>query len=142
MIARLLASLVFLALAVLPLRAESPTAAEAAEFQRIISSQIAAFNADDGSAAYGFAAPMIQKAFPSAEQFMQMVKTGYPQVYRQKSVNFEDAIVDSAGRPGQKVRIVDTSGQTWIALYSMEKQADGTWRISGCYLLPAPGVGA
>jgi Domain of unknown function (DUF4864) len=142
MLRRLLLLLAMLFAAALPLRAEPPSAADTAEFQRIIAAQIAAFNADDGNTAYGFAAPMIQQSFPAPDAFMAMVRQGYPQVYRQRSFGFEEAITDNAGRPGQKVRIVDLAGKTWIALYSMEKQADGTWRISGCYILQAPGVDA
>ena len=142
MFARLFAALLMLLLAFAPARAESPTAAETAEFQRNIAGQIAAFNADDGATAYGFAAPVIQQSFPAPEAFMEMVKKGYPQVYRQKTYRFEDALADTAGRPGQKVRIVDLDGKNWIALYSMEKQADGSWKISGCYILPALGVDA
>jgi Domain of unknown function (DUF4864) len=142
MLARLFATLSLMIFALAPAKADMPSAAETAEFQRIISEQIAAFNTDDGAKAYGFAAPMIQQSFPAPEAFMAMVKSGYPQVYRQKEFHFEEAIEDATGRPGQKVAITDLGGKSWIALYSMEKQADGTWRINGCYLLPAPGVGA
>ena len=142
MLFRLFAALLMLLAAALPARAGAPTADETTEFQRIIAGQIAAFNADDGATAFGFAAPMIQQVFAAPDAFMAMVKKGYPQVYRQKSYSFEDAIADSADRPGQKVRIIDLEGKTWIALYTMEKQPDGTWRINGCYILPAPGVDA
>ena len=142
MFARLFASMMILLLAVLPARAEGPTAVESAEFQRIISGQIAAFNADDGAKAYSFAAPNVQSIFPTQEVFMQMVQKGYPQVYRQKSATFEDSLLDPAGRPSQKVRLVDLAGRNWIALYSMEKQPDGSWKISGCAILEAPGLDA
>ena len=142
MLRRLFLSLAIVLAAALPARADAPSAADTAEFQRIISAQIAAFNADDGATAYGFAAPMIQQSFAAPDAFMAMVRQGYPQVYRQRSFSFEEAITDNAGRPGQKVRIVDLQGKTWIALYSMEKQPDGSWRISGCYILQAPGVDA
>ena len=33
-------------------------------------------------------------------------------------------------------------GKTYEALYSMEKQLDGSWRISGCTLLEIPGLDA
>jgi hypothetical protein len=122
--------------------AEDLTATEKTEFQRIISSQIEAFRADDGSKAYGFAAPIIQQIFPTPDMFMTMVKKGYPQVYRPKSFNFTEAALDPVGRPSQKVIIVGPDGKTYMALYTMEKQADGTWRIAGCTLSEIPGVNA
>ena len=122
--------------------AGSISAAEEAEFQRIITAQITAFRADDGLAAYDFAAPVVRKIFPTPEIFMAMVKQGYPQVYRPQSFEFTEVLLDSNDRPAQKVTVVGPDGKTYIALYSMEKQPDGTWRIAGCTMLEIPGVDA
>ncbi|NJK33252.1 MAG: DUF4864 domain-containing protein [Deltaproteobacteria bacterium] len=43
---------------------------------------------------------------------------------------------------GYKVYIVDEAGISWVALYSLEQQPDGTWKISGCQLLRRPGLNA
>lgn len=118
------------------------SATEKAEFQRIITAQIKAFRADDGLAAYDFAAPVVQRIFPTPEIFMAMVKQGYPQVYRPQSFTFTEALIDPNGRPAQKVTVVGPDGKTYVALYSMEKQPDGTWRIAGCTMLEIPGVDA
>ncbi len=122
--------------------ADSISAADKAEFQRIITAQITAFKADDGPAAYDFAAPVVRNIFPTPEIFMTMVKQGYPQVYRPQSFNFTEALIDPMGRPAQKMTVVGPDGKSYIALYSMEKQPDGTWRISGCTLLEIPGLDA
>lgn len=119
--------------------AQAVSDADAAEFQRIISGQIAAFNADDGPAAYAFAAPLIQQIFPTPDVFMAMVKKGYQPVYRQKTYAFSKVETDSAGRPNQFVDILDMNGKTWTAVYTMERQPDGSWKISGCMLVEAPG---
>ena len=34
----------------------------------------------------------------------------------------------------QPVRLTDAQGQAWIALYAMEHQPDGSWRINGVQL--------
>lgn len=120
--------------------AQTVTDADAAEYRRIISSQIAAFNADDGPAAYAFAAPMIQQIFPTPDAFMSMVRQGYQPVYRQKSYVFGKVATDSAGRPTQHVTIVDMNGKTWTAVYTMERQPDGSWKIAGCTLVGVPGA--
>jgi hypothetical protein len=122
--------------------AQSVSETEKTEFQRIIAAQISAFRADDGPTAYSFAAPVVRNIFPTPEIFMSMVKRGYPQVYRPQSFNFTEALIDPMGRPAQKMLVVGPDGKTYEALYSMEKQPDGTWRISGCTLLEVPGLDA
>ena len=120
-------------------RADDISRADQSAFQEIISDQIAAFNSDDGMRAYSHAAPVIKQLFPSPEIFMSMVKQGYQPVYRQKSFNF-GSVVDDMGRPAQEVTIVDINGQVWTAIYSFERQANGSWKISGCRLVRAPGA--
>lgn len=122
--------------------AQSISETEKSEFQRIIAAQISAFRADDGPTAYSFAAPVVRNIFPTPEIFMAMVKRGYPQVYRPQSFNFTEALIDPMGRPAQKMLVVGPDGKTYEALYSMEKQPDGSWRISGCTLLEIPGLDA
>ena len=122
--------------------AQSISEAEKTEFQRIIAAQINAFRADDGPTAYSFAAPVVRNIFPTPEIFMSMVKRGYSPVYRPQSFNFTEALIDPMGRPAQKMHVVGPDGKTYEALYSMEKQSDGTWRISGCTLLEIPGLDA
>lgn len=134
---RFLALFVFLSL---PAQAEDLSGEDKSAFQVIISDQIAAFQADDGAKAYGFASPGIQTMFPNALLFMDMVKRGYQPVYRPKSFNFGEAGINPAGQPFQKVTIVGPDGLTYEALYSMERQPDGSWKISGCALVRAPDV--
>jgi hypothetical protein len=131
--------LAFLSMAAL---AQSISETEKTEFQRIITAQISAFRADDGPTAYSFAAPVVRNIFPTPEIFMSMVKRGYSPVYRPQSFNFTEALIDPMGRPAQKMLVVGPDGKTYEALYSMEKQPDGTWRISGCTLLEIPGLDA
>lgn len=112
-----------------PLRAGD----DVADGQQAIRSQAEAFERDDTAAAYSYAAPSIQQMFPQAEIFMGMVRNGYPPVYRHKSFRFgESNTVD--GRIEQTVHIVDADGMAWDALYMLERQPDGTMKISGCSL--------
>jgi hypothetical protein len=116
--------------------------ADRAEFQRIITGQIDAFRADDGARAYSYAAPSIRRLFSSPDIFMRMVRQGYQPVYRPQSFRFGEAALDPLGRPAQRVTVVGPDGKTYEALYSMERQPDGSWRIDGCTLLEFPGVDA
>ena len=121
--------------------AEDFSAADRAEFERIINTQISAFHADDGTKAFSFATPTLQKRFANPANFMRMVKTGYPAVYRAKSVNFE-GISDELGKPTQRVAIIGPDGDLWLALYGFQKQSDGSWRISAVVIRKAPSAAA
>jgi hypothetical protein len=112
---------------------------DAREFQRIITKQLEAFRSDDGLAAYSYAAPAIKQIFPSPEIFMQMVRSGYPPVYRPQSFSFGKVTDEMSGRPTQRVTIIDAKGKAWIALYAFEKQPDGSWKIIGCTLVESQG---
>jgi hypothetical protein len=142
MMLRSVLAVVLLAFMFVAAFAQSVSETEKSEFQRIIAAQISAFRADDGPTAYSFAAPVVRNIFPTPEIFMSMVKRGYSPVYRPQSFNFTEALIDPMGRPAQKMLVVGPDGKTYEALYSMEKQPDGTWRISGCTLLEIPGLDA
>ncbi|EWY36476.1 hypothetical protein N825_26535 [Skermanella stibiiresistens SB22] len=107
----------------------------------VIQGQLDAFQRDDADAAFGYASPMIQGMFGSPATFIGMVRQGYPPVYRPRGVDFLDlAVVD--GRLTQRVLLVGPDGAAVVALYFMERQPDGAWRIDGCVLLEAPGRSA
>jgi hypothetical protein len=128
---RALAVIALLLLAPFPARAEALSDADRAEFQRIIAAQIEAFRADDGERAYGYAAPSIKRMFPTPESFMQMVREGYPAVYRPQRFGFGPVGSDP---PSQRVTIIGPDGRAYEAFYTFERQPDGTWRISSCTL--------
>jgi hypothetical protein len=108
--------------------------ADRSQIQDVIRNQLEAFGRDDALAAYGFAAPGIKRMFPTSEIFIDMVRRGYPPVYRPKAWAFGD-IKDGPNGPVQSVRLTDADGTQWLAVYTMEKQEDGSWRISGCTLI-------
>ena len=102
----------------------------------VIEEQLGAFQRDDAQAAFAQATPNIQAIFQTPDRFMAMVRGGYPSVYRPRQVEFRD-IVDINGTPTQRVFIIGPDGAPFMALYPMELQDDGTWKIGGCYLVPA-----
>lgn len=120
-----------------PARADAP---DAAAFRAVITAQIDAFRADDGARAYDYASPSIRQIFPTADIFMDMVRRGYQPVYRPQSLSFGEAGTSADGRPFQKVSLIGPDGLNYEALYSFERQPDGSWRISGCALTRAPGL--
>ncbi|MCW5751405.1 MAG: DUF4864 domain-containing protein [Alphaproteobacteria bacterium] len=121
--------------------AAEPTAAENQAIRQVIERQLQAFQRDDGEGAFVHAAPSIRAIFGTAERFMAMVRSGYAPVYRPREVEFRRRM-EVEGKPAQEVFLVGPDGRPVIALYVMERQADGRWLIAGCYLLPAPDLSA
>jgi len=105
-----------------------------------IGAQIDAFKVDDFATAFSFASPNIQGIFGGSERFGQMVKNGYPMVWRPGDVQFLE-LREVAGALWQRVQIRDQSGTLHALDYQMIQQ-DGDWRINGVQLLRLPDVGA
>lgn len=114
--------------------AAEPTVAEKSQMKQTVRDQLAAFQRDDGPAAYGLAAPGIQRMYPSPDIFLGMVRLAYPPIYRPRSVAYGD-VTDSPIGFVQKVYVAGPDGQNWVALYRFEKQPDGSWKIAGCSLI-------
>src|SRR3954454_5718043 len=118
--------------------ASSPVSAadDVAAAQSIIRAQEQALGRDDAATAYSYAAPAIRQLFPQADIFMSMVQNSYTPVYRHQSFEFGEAR-SADGKIAQRVHIVDAKGEAWEALYTLEQQADGSLKITGCSLLKA-----
>jgi Domain of unknown function (DUF4864) len=128
--------MVLLAFAVGSARAQTSDVDQAA-IRQVIQSQMAAFQKDDGATAYGYASPTIQQKFANPDVFLEMVKTGYPAVYHPREVEFRELKVEN-GRLLQEVYVVGPDGNPALAIYEMQRQPDGSWRINGCWLTRAP----
>lgn len=110
----------------------------AREAQTIITSQIEAFLSDDTARAYSFAAPIIKQLYPDPERFMQMVRQGYSPVYRPGNVAFGRSQASGDGaRVLQEVLLTGPGGEDWTALYTLERQADGSYKIAAVRIVKA-----
>jgi hypothetical protein len=120
--------------AALPARAAEVTPAQAKEMRAVVQAQLAAFAADDSKRAFSFAAPAIRRMFVTPENFMTMVRTGYPVVYRPASVSFlKPAVVD--GHYLQGVQMTDADGGVWLAIYQLQRQKSKRWLIHGVHVV-------
>ena len=132
MVRALALALLLFGLAAAP-RAAEVSREDAAAIRAVVAEQLEAFARDDARHAFSLATAGIRERFGTPEVFMDMVRTGYPVVYRPKSVQFEKpGVVD--GEVIQPVRMTDAAGDAWIAFYPMQRQPDGAWRINGCQL--------
>jgi len=125
-----------LAVVLLGLAAPACAGDDVAAAQSVIRSQAEAFGRDDAATAYSYAAPAIRDMYPQADIFMTMVQRSFAPVYRHKSFEFGEARMEG-GWIAQRVHIVDANGEAWEALYTLEAQPDGTFKITGCSLLKA-----
>ena len=114
----------------------APTADEWQAIQEIIAAQRAAIIAGDADKAFGYASPGIQQQFGDAASFLAMVDAAYAALESARYVEFlEGAVID--GIVVQPLRLIDADNTVRVALYTMERQADGKWRISGCRIAPS-----
>jgi hypothetical protein len=128
--------LILLALLLFSLPTHRAMASESEAIQSVIAAQLEAFKRDDAANAYSYAAPIIQQIFPTEEAFIDMVRKGYPQVYRPKAYAF--GTLEETGRGlTQTVTVTDQAGVHWTALYTVEKASDGSWKIAGCRIVKA-----
>lgn len=108
------------------------------DIEATIGAQIDAFLEDDFAKAFTFASPDIQGMFGSSERFGQMVRNGYPMVWRPDDVRYLE-LRDVAGNLWQRVQILDKFGKIHALDYQMVQTSEG-WRINGVQLVMAPGV--
>ncbi len=134
-----LVALLAVALFVAPLPAAAQDGGAAGQAIRgVISQQMAAFQRDDGGAAFSYASPGIRARFgDSPASFMEMVRSGYPSVYRPLEVEFRELSLEGAIAI-QEVYVIGPDGRASLALYRMERQPDGSWRIDGVRLVELP----
>jgi hypothetical protein len=121
------------------LPAAEVTRQDALAIRAVVADQLDAFTHDDAPRAFSLATTSIRAQFGTPEAFINMVRFAYPVVYRPKTVQFEKPEVVE-GEVIQPVRMTDAEGRAWIALYAMQRQADGSWRINGCQLARLSGL--
>ncbi|MDM8166465.1 DUF4864 domain-containing protein [Roseovarius sp.] len=98
------------------------------DIEKVISNQIDAFLADDFETAFTYASPMIKDIFGTPEKFGQMVRQGYPMVWRPSEVNFLS--IDRRGKElWQNVMVRDAEGALYILEYQMVPGGTG-WLIN------------
>ena len=97
----------------------------------VITRQLEAFLARDFPQAYSYASEDIKRIFPTLDRFMNMVETGYLPVLRPGNYAFGRSEAMADGRIVQEVLIRAPDGSDWTAVYFMELQDDGSWKVDG-----------
>jgi hypothetical protein len=116
--------------------AEKLSKAEWQAIQRVISDRLAALKAGQEEKAFSYATQRIQTQFGDARAFMAMVRESYSPLLDARYTEFlEGAVID--GTVVQPLRLIGRDNTVLVALYTMEKQKRGGWRISGCAIAPS-----
>jgi len=136
----LLATALALALCVWPSAASAQQpklrASDWKAMQAVITAQRAAFLAGDGDRAFGYATPAIRAQFGDPATFLEIVRSGYAPLLTARYVEFlQSAVID--GAIVMPLRLIDADNTVRVALYIMEGQPGGSWRIAGCRIAPS-----
>ena len=105
-----------------------------------IQAQLDAFEADDWARAFAYASPAIRGMFGTPERFGQMVRQGYPMVWRPRRAEF-GPLRDTQDGLVQTMIYEDAAGRIYYADYFMV-EVDGQWRINGVILREPDQLGA
>lgn len=134
----LMLAMLFMQALALPVSAAPFRLADEARVRSAVEGQLAAFAEDDAVKAFSYAAPAVRKAVGSAAGFLAMVRRDYPVVYRPASVAFlsPEGKQDEAV---QRVQMLDGKGNSWLAVYSLERFKGNVWRITGCAVVENKG---
>ena len=108
---------------------------EKADIQSTISDQLRAFASDNFIEAFTHASPGIKDIFGTVENFSNMVKKGYPMVWRYNNFEFLNLEETPQGY-SQLVRITDQNDKLFLLKYFMKNVA-GIWKISGVSIIEA-----
>ena len=88
---------------------------------------------NDAEAAFALASTRMRARAGSAQAFVDMVHDSYGAVVRPRVVFFQD-ITMVGSMPAQRVMLLDARGRPWTAVFPMQREAGGDWRIDGCML--------
>jgi Domain of unknown function (DUF4864) len=102
-----------------------------AVIQSSIEAQLEALGRGDAQRAFTFASDQIRDIFSTPENFIAMVRSQYAVMIAPASIVFLKLEHDK-GATLQPVQLSDDRGELWLAVYSMQRDAQGSWRINGC----------
>ncbi|MEP7328784.1 MAG: DUF4864 domain-containing protein [Betaproteobacteria bacterium] len=110
--------------------------AEWKAIEQTIDQQRAALKSGDGAKALAFATAAIRNQFGTPDNFLRMVRGSYGAILTARATNYlEGAVIE--GAVIQPLRLILPDNTVLVALYQMEMQKDGRWKIAGCVLAPS-----
>jgi hypothetical protein len=107
--------------------------AEWTAIRSAIGDQLTALRSGDASRAFSFASTGIREQFHDAPTFLRMVQDSYAVLLNARYTEFlEGAVID--GHTIQPLRLIMNDDTVLVALYEMQRDERGGWRIAGCVI--------
>jgi len=100
----------------------------------VVTRQIKAFRRRDGHAAFAIASPAVQRKFRDAHEFLEKVRTSYPDIPVSKTDSFL-GLVRTRDKVIARFLLEGSNGRSVEAHYYMVRIA-GHWRVDGCVIVP------
>jgi hypothetical protein len=111
--------------------AEGLSGAEALQVQAVVMAQLKAFSEEDADAAFATATPEVRKSVGDPRRFLALVQGNFPMVVHPAGLAFLAPQMEK-NQVLQAVALRDADDKTWLALFTLERQPDNTWRIGAC----------
>jgi hypothetical protein len=112
---------------------------DAKAISTVVQKQLDAFANDDAKSAFALSGAATQIQIGSPDNFLRLIKKYYYPIYRhQVAYLLMPEIID--GNIIQVVRLTDHNNHVWVAIYRMQRAADGNWKIDGCQLLETTSI--
>ena len=102
---------------------------------RVVERQLQAFQRNDAVTAFSLACPTLQRQLRQPRTFLEMIKLNYRPIYSPRAVIFE-GVIHLQQRPTLQMILMTQAGDLVRGLCIMQQQADLSWRVAGCQLLP------
>ncbi len=118
---------------------EEISTADAIAIHVVVQTQLNAFAEDDAVGAFELATTDAQVKVGSPDKFLHLVKQHYNPIYRHRTAMFSLPEVIE-GETIQIVRVTDRDSHVWVAVYHMQRDQDGSWKIDGCELLETTSI--
>jgi len=112
-------------------RADTLAGADVQQVQAVVMAQLKAFSSEDAEAAFAVATPEVRKSVGDPGRFLALVRGNYPMVHHPAGFAFLAPVVEK-NQVLQAVALRDADDKTWIALFTLERQPDDSWRIGAC----------
>ncbi len=113
--------------------AQETVASTAQAVTQVVQSQLSAFAEGDAEKAFSLATAATQSLAGTPGELMRVIKHRFAPIYRHRQALFsEPEIIGTHGL--QVVQLIDHDNLVWIAIYQVEHEADGTWKVDGCQL--------
>ncbi|OGB26419.1 MAG: hypothetical protein A3I66_00950 [Burkholderiales bacterium RIFCSPLOWO2_02_FULL_57_36] len=114
--------------------ADEITQEDRVAIRSVVQSQLEALADDDAEAAFAQATADTRSRLGNSDTFLQIIKQQFAPIYRHQRAIFSAPEV-IGGHMVQVVRLTDSDSSVWLAIYQMQRESDGKWKIAGCGLI-------